>query len=166
MTRTHRSFEALIVAATAALVAVTAMGGAAGATEPRAAGPAVPAGQYKLPPEALASLPAGIAAEKLATTPHGGPPRKGAQVFQSRVGIYATYLLSDAREAGGRLHFPTAGVWKILPDRRFAVTDEGGNRLILSDGKAEIFLRSGPQIGAYHDPALGALYKALLKLAT
>ncbi len=164
MTRAHRNFEALIIAATAALVAATALGGAAGAVQPRAAGPAVAKAQYTLPPEALASLPAAIAAERLATPPHGGPPRKGAQVFQSKDGIYATYLVSDPREAGGRLHFPTSGVWKFLPDRRFAVTDEGGNRLILSDGKAEIFRRSGPQIGAFHDPALGALYKALLRL--
>jgi hypothetical protein len=164
MTGTHRSFEALIVAATAALVAVTAPGGAASAVEPRAAKPAPAKTQYKLPPEALASLPAAIVTEILATPPNGGPPRKGAQVFQSKASIYATYLVSDPREAGGRLHFPTSGVWNFLPDKRFAVTDEGGNRLILSDGKAEIFRRSGSQIGAFHDPALRALYKALLKL--
>jgi len=161
--RTEGRIVAIFVVCALALLA-----GAECVGEPLAAGP-TPAplariAKYRLPQPALASLPAAIALKPLAKRlpPEGAP--KGIQYFQSPAGLSGMFLLQAEPIQDGMLLFLLRNEWTFLPDQRFQQVDLKGNRLLLGNGKAQVFNGAGIQVGALEDPALGLLYGALLKL--
>ncbi len=156
--------EGSIVAAVAIVIVLSAIGGVAAAVEPQRPGPALAKGQYKFAPGQLAGLPSALALEKLEPEPGNSPTRPGVQTFRSPLGVYGMSLLTSPQPPGARLLFQVSGLWTFLHDRRFEQRDAKGNRLIIEDGKAQVFNRAGAQIGALQDPGLGVLYKALLRL--
>jgi len=120
--------------------------------------------RYKLPPQALAGLPTGIILQRLAQRLPAGVAPRGLQYFQSPAGLSGMFFQQGPPPAGNLLLFPVQGEWVFLPDQRFQQADPRGNRLVLGNGKAQVLDSAGLQIGAFQDPALGALYGALLKL--
>ncbi len=154
--------EGVVAAALAVVLLAGALCGPAAAegSDPISGGKT----RYKLPAAALAALPTGIALEKLAQRLPERTAPPGIQYFQSPSGLAGMYLHSGAALDGNRLFFPLQNEWTFLRDRRFQQGDTRGNRLIIDDGKAQVFNSAGQLIGTLQDPAIRRLYTELLRL--
>lgn len=120
--------------------------------------------KYRLPHQALLGLPTGIQLQQLTKRFGAGQGPTGIQYFQSPSGLFGMSLQRGDGLLAAPLLFLTRGEWRFLADQRFQQVDPMGNRLLLGNGKAQVFNSAGLQIGALEDPALVPLYGALLKL--
>ncbi len=119
--------------------------------------------RYRLSEQELLGLPAALELQPLSKRFGAGQGPAGIQYFQSAAGLSGTFLLKGDALQARPLRFLARGEWTFLRDRRFRQLDADGNRLLLGDGKAQIFNAAGRQIGAHEEPGLGLLYKALLR---
>ncbi len=146
----------------AASVVTVAAGTPEAAGQPARANPLL--AKYRLAPGVLAGLPSGIALERLAKRLPPATAPRGIQYFQAPTGLSGMFLHQGAAPGGDRLWFPLGAEWTFLGGHKFQQLGTSGNRLIIEDGKAQVFDAAGRQIGALADPTLRRLFDALLKL--
>jgi hypothetical protein len=120
--------------------------------------------KYRLPQNALLTLPAAIELQMLTKRFGAGQGPTGIQYFKSSAGLAGMFLLNGGSPQAKPLRFLTRGEWRFLPDRRFLQLDGNGNRLFLSAGQAQVLNSAGLKLGSLQDPGLRRLYDALLKL--
>ncbi len=121
--------------------------------------------RYRLPSKALLGLPAGIELQQLTRRFGAGQGPTGIQYFQGPGGLFGAFLLQGDGLQAKPLRFLTRGEWTFLPARKaFEQRDTSGNRLIIEDGKAQVFNGAGLKIGALQDPSLSFLHRALLRV--
>ena len=120
--------------------------------------------KFRLSEPTLSGLPTAIALQPLSQRLPAATAPRGIQYLQSPAGLSGMFLFHGNPLAGNLLFFLLRNEWTFLPDQRFQQVDPKGNRLLLGNGKAQVFNSAGLQIGALEDPALVPLYGALLKL--
>jgi len=152
-----------VVALVVSVVALVLLAGALDvvlAVEPPLTAASAKPLKYKLPPEGLQGLPTALVLEQEIA--------RGSQQFpkvtESKAGGYRMFLQAGPLPTPDRLVFRFADQWTFLPGAKFEQRDAKGNRLIIEDGKAQVFNSKGVQLGALQSPTLGDLYRRLLKL--
>jgi hypothetical protein len=120
--------------------------------------------KFRLAEPTLSGLPTAIALQPLSQRLPAATAPRGIQYLQSPAGLSGMFIFRGNPLAGNLLFFLLRNEWTFLPDQRFQQVDPKGNRLLLGNGKAQVFNGAGLQIGALEDPGLVPLYGALLKL--
>ncbi len=172
MRATRGNVVALVVSVVALVLLAGALDVVLAVEPPRTAASAKPL-SYKLPPEGLQGLPTALVLEQ--ATPRGSQVEDkwresplGSQEFpkgpEAKADGYRMFLQAGPMMTPDRLVFRFADRWTFLPGAKFEQRDAKGNRLLLEDGKAQVFNSKGVQLGALQTPSLGDLYRRLLKL--